>query len=205
MDKVKKRKKPKSQRSKKSNTNTKVWEKFMAWCNFAIAFFTAGLFGIGAISACFLYGQLREMQIDQRTDQRAWVVPFDFSSTQNKLHQTYFEVRYKNIGKTPALETRIRVVIVDHTKEEGLDVEPIESNENAVLPTDVTFVCKSKPYIGNVLKSINEGRIPLLFGTIWYKDIFGQRHRTKFCYSIGEDFSLAPMGPHNKMEDDDQK
>jgi hypothetical protein len=129
-----------------------------------------------------LQAQADEMRQNTEVGERAWV----YAELQNDdmvLEGTnyVFYVTVKNTGKTAALCT-------GSCLRAALDVNQIPrfdqevTGGEACLAPDETF--KLPQTVPSILVSYTGLNPVYLYGTVFYKDIFGNKHWTQFCYSI---------------------
>jgi len=129
-----------------------------------------------------LRGQLEEMQLARMLDERAWV----FAETHDNTVITegtnvIFVVMARNVGKTPAIITGdvIRTA-TDLNKIPKFDDEVI-GEEAMVVPNQPLRLTLN---INPVLGAMKDNNPLYVYGTVFYKDISGNKHWTQFCYSI---------------------
>jgi hypothetical protein len=137
-----------------------------------------------------LQGQLDEMQKDRNLDQRAWIDPYQVTrwSDDNFTNSFYYIVRFKNIGKTPAIRTFGEV--------------NVETNFNPIyiptpIPTPLTNISAGVvfPDIENIIQSptmpisiladaFTEKHSLWIYGIEQYEDISGKDHWIRYCWVI---------------------
>jgi hypothetical protein len=103
---------------------------------------------------------------------------------------TKIDIKVVNAGNGPAIDLTARHVVecVMHgDRPKFLDSEPSLATvigvlvPNADLQIRHVSICKTRQGIADVFS----GKLDLfVYGTIWYKDSFGKKHRTHFCNSF---------------------
>lgn len=147
-------------------------------------------------------GQLDEMKQTRTLDERAWVVASDVTMGPPEDGFMKFNVTFKNSGKTPAINTQIKIfsnadIKAITTKD---DPQMPQLNMAMVAPNGSNFTFINEP-IG-AMKAVGAF---YLYGTAWYDDIFGKHHWSQFCYVVNCDTNLnievRPAGVHNTCDD----
>jgi hypothetical protein len=144
--------------------------------------------------------QLDEMQKTRIQDERAWVyIEVPDNSLVQEGSNFVFNVTIKNTGKTPALITGgIMKAAIDISKIPQRDTET--SGMGFVLvPNNTIRMPMPVPPLVIAYTGINPVYI---YGTIWYKDISGDKHWTQFCYSITASGESTSQIPSHSLTDD---
>lgn len=143
----------------------------------------------GIAYALVTFYQWRDLRHNFVVDSRAWVMPFEYKRTTdfsgNVVGANLF---YKNTGKTPALDLHI---FVGWAPGDSLipnrDVPSDNSPKFALAPNGVGNSAPNIPT--DVVKGVMNGNPGgFIFGTIWYKDVFGHAHWNQYCTGIGPHF-----------------
>ncbi len=147
-------------------------------------------------------GQLAEMKKARISDERAWVAISDIVVGPIEDGFVKFIANYKNTGKTPAINTQIKIVSHWDIKEIAAKDSPPSPQVSAGLtaPGGTGFSYIKLPV--NAFKSAGGF---YLYGTVWYDDIFGKQHWSQFCYTVtcSTNFSIeaGPAAIHNSCDD----
>lgn len=160
-------------------------------------------------SAWSFQKQLTDSRNTFAVAQRAWVAPITTElrseSAQNGMG-TVFVVPFSNTGKTPAFKVH---AWVNWTTILGqiTDADPIADKEGMLLPPQGVGNISTPPVLPADVERIKFGYRLYVYGTIKYRDIFGNDHWTQFCFYPGQD--LKGFGPcdnnHNGTDDTYQK
>lgn len=136
-------------------------------------------------------------------EQRAWLAPSLWETKRNENGLIYFNIAYKNTGKTPAV---VVVAILTATSNLGdipkFDTKPLQRGDLVAPDTSVHITTEHRLLTEKELAANIAGDPLYLYGTIWYNDIFGRQHWTQFCTSTMRklvDFSPCPT--HNRSDD----
>jgi hypothetical protein len=180
---------PTQNKPKKRCWRDKRWRHPQVIVNGALAF-------IAVIAAIIYYCQLQQMKRQLTLDQRAWVTVSEIKllAPLKVGERPTLQVKFLNSGRTPALDAHGAgvVFIKDSVKESELVENVLSGGENShavIGPNDISYVyIKRSEALENdeTFKAIEDGKIRRLFvfGVVWYKDIFGYTHKTRYCYSI---------------------
>jgi hypothetical protein len=139
-----------------------------------------------------------------RQDQRAWVAPLvPISKVENG--KAFFNVPFKNTGRTPAVETQAGLKVTNNLNRiPTTDPEPDKGSGKGLIPPDGVENTSNinDPLDEAHTKLVIHGTHVYVFGTIRYKDIFGQKHWTQFCYETwGTMLAAIPCPVHNTTDD----
>jgi hypothetical protein len=131
---------------------------------------------------------------------RAYITQHAISANDSMTSNMSSTFYYKNVGQTPALAVRVRAA-VEIVSPSGLDVNPPresatsfdESAPMQILGSGVDtqdYINKLTPlFKESEIKELRTGsKVYVVWGAIYYRDIFDQFHYTKFCkyFSKGE-------------------
>lgn len=160
----------------------------------------------GIAYAFITYLQWGDLRANFKIDNRAWVMPFEYKKTtdfnKNVIGANMF---YKNTGKTPALDLQ---VFVGWAAGESLipkrDIPSDNSPKFALAPDGVGNSAPNIPPA--VVKGVTIGNPGgFIFGTIWYKDVFGYAHWNQYCVGIGPHFDyFTACTIHNATSETDE-
>lgn len=169
--------------------------------------------------AALTYCQWRDAHENFRIDERAWVSPFqpciekpharavladEGCAEDPDKGPAIFKVLYKNNGKTYATNVSSWIgttpILAElQTPEEG------EGGPSALLAPGAVANTSTPPIQSIGLTQLAAHPI-YVYGQIWYRDIFGGRHWTQFCFThfsdSGKAFGVCPI--HNTYDGDQQ-
>ena len=100
------------------------------------------------------------------------------------------QMNITNLGNTPARETKshMRAAIMDYPLPDDFDLSlspPVEEGSD-INPRQVRFIGAAlDDFITDErMRQIKQDISPKLYvwGTVWYKDVFGESHETRFCH-----------------------
>lgn len=164
---------------------------------------------------------IQATQDAMRLDQRAWVTVEGFKPTTFGTGQHFITTRvFKNTGRTPAVHVRVRAVlgpskpkesvnwtIADKAQPKTTEVLGPQEELNSLLD-GTKGVPKGLSDAG--FEDIKAGRtIVYDYGTIFYCDVFGREHWTKFCnrflpgsgeWELCDDVASNSVGDNQKAE-----
>lgn len=180
------------------NRKSKDTVKNSNWVNRNILSLIALL--IASSSAFFAYQQSeiskQSMKISNRpyiivqgTETRVWITyPPMFSDSVDNV-QT--DVIFKNVGQTPSFKTKITAAInlypKNFTNTPDYGDTPKESVELSISK-DLTYKYTAesfRPFYEEEIRKVLAGELFFyLYGQVDYRDIFGDKHRTKFCFIL---------------------
>ena len=186
-------------------------EKKRFWKNISIADRCALFIALAllVVNICTLV-HLRD---ESRLAQRAWVglhKGLHEPVEQNRALECYLS--FTNVGQTPAMNVTGRYTVLPEKK--GFDIESYVRKHAGASSTDIpsrgpiipgqvfVILANSREKVSQEEASqINSrNRIVYIFGEITYKDIFGERHESKYCYIVDpNNEKLAVYGQYNKM------
>jgi hypothetical protein len=142
--------------------------------------------------------QLSEMHRQSLTDERAWVMVYDYAAIHENGKEV-FDAIYKNTGKTPAINVRGCFNVTGSASLiPDVDTLPEKHSKGHILAPEATG------HLEGVLASslFVKGQAVFLSGTMWYDDIFGQHHWSQFSTAIGSNLAgFSALGIHNKSDD----
>jgi hypothetical protein len=151
-------------------------------------------------------GQLDEMKQDRILDERAWVAPFEMiaENSISDTNNTVFKLRFRNTGKTPALNVSESHDIAGWVGAVPTNNPPIEICSMMLAPDGISFIgFKIDNYTVSAIKG---GYSPFfVYGKISYDDIFGNHHWTEFCWGIERDLNFRPGPTHNGCDKPEKK
>ncbi len=167
---------------------------------------------LGLVFYCWV--NYRELQVfdserivmirDGVLDQRAWVAPFEMTvgGVGADTNFNYFILKFKNTGKTPALNASENHDFV-------FGVESVPTNDPEIKPASLMLapdgVCwfRVGPFDADTFAAIAKGHsVPVcVYGKFAYDDIFGNHHWTRFCWSVEAGLNCRPVGAHNSCDD----
>jgi hypothetical protein len=116
------------------------------------------------------------------TDQRAWIAPLAMDSGYH--NSGYFRINYKNTGKTPALNVFGVITNAVSTQTIPRADEMPAIRENALLPPEGTQFLEANGISPPRIQAMQQGTPIYVYGTIWYDDIFGNHHWTRFGFAV---------------------
>ena len=154
--------------------------------------------------------QVVEMQKDRNLDERAWVfITGEVHETiSNDRNSAFFELMYKNSGKTPALNVQD---IVSWTEDgahiANVDDYPSVPNHQGLWGPQAEGRIQTATIPKQYFTDIANGIPCFIYGTIWYDDIFGSHHWSQFCMKVSRSpvdanvilYSAFPI--HNSCDD----
>lgn len=153
--------------------------------------------------AIVTFYQWRDLRHNFMIDNRAWVMPFEYKRTtdftKNVVGANLF---YKNTGKTPALD--LQVFVGWATGDTLIPKRDIPSDNSPKFALAPDGVGNSAPNIPTaVVKGVMNGNPGgFIFGTIWYKDVFGYAHWNQYCVGIGPHFDyFTACTVHNETSE----
>lgn len=199
---------PMPQSERPAEEKTKEKKGFFEKWKYEIEF--AGLLGL--IFYCFVNwrewktfdSERIAMENSQVQDQRAWVVPYDFQIIRSAGGR-FVNILIKNTGKTPAINvSSILGGTPSLDQIPKLDEFPNPRVNCGLIAPDGTDHISSAIVPQNVFDSIGNGRVFYIYGTIWYNDIFGNRHWSQFCdamVKIGDQVQFDSAAIHNSCDD----
>jgi hypothetical protein len=175
---------------------------------------TAAMVLLGGVQLWLTRKQISDAAAGTRLDQRAWVVVTDVEGGRPAVGQTLTPtIVFKNIGKTPAREVRIRHRYAPvqrgyrpHYPQFESDYQPIDGlDAPAVLPPEgvgsIGHVLRSTDNITplvfteDIIQKWSKGEFAVyLLGRITYRDIFDHPHWMTYC------FIYTPQGEHMVCE-----
>jgi hypothetical protein len=137
-------------------------------------------------------------------DQRAWLAPLvPISKVENG--KAFFKVPFKNTGRTPAIDAQAGLKITNNPSLiPTTDPEPDKGSGKGLIPPDGVETTSNIDYPLDEAhtKLVLQGTHVYVFGTMRYKDIFGQKHWTQYCYETWGTMEAArPCAVHNKTDD----
>jgi hypothetical protein len=154
-------------------------------------------------------GQLNEMKRTRVLDERAWVVATGEIAMSQNNDMVVFSVPYKNTGKTPAIN--FESVTGWQTNQSLIpneDAYPFLNNHQGVCAPDDGGKLPTAPMPAIILSDVSKNsRQIFIFGTIWYDDIFGGHHWSRFAYSLNQDpmnksiIRISSLQIHNSCDD----
>lgn len=121
----------------------------------------------------------------------------------SNIYEPFFEIKFKNYGKTPAKEIKVTEFRIDSIEIKNIDKPlQVDSTEFAILVSDKEQSIRinaNTPYY-----SIAEKHGKVFFvGKIAYKDIFDQEHQTQYAGWLrahGDNTFLRFQGSFNKSD-----
>lgn len=132
--------------------------------------------------------QLVEMQADRIVSERAWINPFEITrgSDDNFSNSFYFLIRFKNIGRTPAIHSFGAIVVWTNFNPifipNPISITPTNISTGVVFP-DVESGVQSPTMRVSILYDALVNKHPLwIYGIQQYEDIFGKRHWVRYCW-----------------------
>jgi hypothetical protein len=118
----------------------------------------------------------------EKLSQRAWVGVSEMHYSVVPNRTSALAVYITNVGRTPALEveSKIRVFHQDR-RSENPSLERTRANVGwVVMPGARYHATVNGPVFSEEQLKSDSWRVYLI-GAIWYKDVFGDTHRTRFC------------------------
>lgn len=118
----------------------------------------------------------------------------------SNIYEPFFEIKFKNYGKTPAKEIKVTEIKIDSIEIKRFDESlQIDSSEFAILVSDKEQSIRLRantPYYSIAEK---HGKV-FFIGKLIYKDIFDEEHQTQFAGWLrahGENTFLRLQGSLN--------
>lgn len=148
-----------------------------------------------------LRGQLDAMKETTELDERAWIYPqlMNDALVLDGTNLTFY-VLIKNAGKTPALLTGgIVRAAVDFRNIARFDQET-GGAEDVLLPDESLKMPLSLPPGIVIYNGFNPVYV---YGTVWYQDIFHNRHWTQYCYLLSQNGRITSqvLNTHGLTDD----
>jgi hypothetical protein len=193
---------------------------------FAGLIFEGLLVFVGAVYSYYAWHQWQAMNAQLRVtnqalhlDQRAWVSAKSFGGQPEIGKAWKVVVSIKNTGKTFGKNFRIAATMAhkeladadpDFERRIGDIVKPHPSLRGVIAPNDEVQIIVSAPEV-MTNDALNYFKSPtivvLVFGKIFYSDIFGCDHWTTFCYQWmpdGTSWNAYGNGSYNETDDNCQ-
>jgi hypothetical protein len=131
------------------------------------------------------FGQLQEMQVQRKLDERAWVFPYEVVLQREQGNILHFYVHVKNSGKTPASNVAnctgtFYMPYGTGSEKEASDY--IATHEPKETPYQSVQYPGQETTIEKTLQDPNKN--VYILGNFFYDDVFGGHHFTKFCYVL---------------------
>jgi hypothetical protein len=163
---------------------------------------------IAFFAAIFIAGtavwQIWETSETRTLDERAWVGAIEITPVISEEGSRYYQVKFKNTGKTPAIN--VAPIVGAYLSEKEIPTKDecpkTPSHVGLLQPGADGFVTtKTHPLSPLAVSEIQRGSNYFVAGTIWYDDIFSRTHWSQFCYHIKPD--LIPEYPafHNSCSE----
>jgi hypothetical protein len=143
-------------------------------------------------------GQLAQM----RGEQRAWVLPYDDATRRDKLGSVYFDVLFKNTGRSPALRVRgLMAGANDLAQVPEWDRDP--GGKGTILAPDAPYHMTTSAYPLSETDLATKWKNGVyLYGTLWYDDVYHQPHWTQFCdYTHGDLTQFQTCNKHGESDE----
>ena len=97
------------------------------------------------------------------------------------IYDPFFELKFKNYGKTPAKEIKVTEIRIDSIEIKNLEKTlKVDSTEFAILVSDREQSIRLKSNATYYSIAEKHGKI-FFVGKIIYKDIFDEEHQTQFA------------------------
>jgi hypothetical protein len=148
-----------------------------------------------------MQGQLRQQQLAEQIDQRAWVGFIRPEYTFNLTESYKAALTYTNVGKTPATHVSAKMAVIEKTKDYENSFADIVYTDKALdggtlIPNSTGTIHKYRsstwPGQQNDLDMLKSGdRRLYIFALITYSDVFGNAHWTHFCSLLGQDLKTG--------------
>jgi hypothetical protein len=143
--------------------------------------------------------ELREAKDQRVLEERAWLMPSYPRIETNKTGTNFIcYIPFINTGKTPALQ--VQDVIGQGNVLSGIPQPASEPTNNLrfgfVSPGgEYNIAIDTGMLRQNATEWVSKGGDFYFYGIIYYSDIFGSRHWTRFCYGRNPDHTEWTFGP----------
>jgi hypothetical protein len=161
------------------------------------SFSTAVIAAFAALTFFIVWRQDR----DRKLSERAWILP-DIGGLEGTKASDVFQVKCKirNTGRTPAWITSMGACAYFVKDEKDLPKTPNYTRagpfagKGTLLSPDA-FTETGVPVTQQQAEQVRRGEMTLYFsGFVQYRDIFGEKHETRYCYQLkpSHDLTGAP-------------
>lgn len=121
----------------------------------------------------------------------------------SNIYEPFFEIKFKNYGKTPAKEIKVTEIKIDSLEIKDFD-KPLkeDSTQFAILVSDREQSIRLKANTSYYSIAEKHGKV-FFIGKIVYKDIFDEEHQTQFAGWLkyhGENTFMRLQGALNKSD-----
>jgi hypothetical protein len=135
-------------------------------------------------------------------EQRAWVVPYEDAMRRNKSGEVYFDVIFKNTGRTPGIHVRGSLAGASSLDQIPKQDPDPGGNGTIVAPDSPYHLTTSTHPISDAVLAAKWKSGVFLYGTLWYQDVFSRIHWIQFCDETHGDFTeFQPCPIHGDSDD----
>ena len=140
-----------------------------------------------------------------KTDQRAWVMPSDVERDTEDIGDGFAGavIYFRNTGRTPALNVRVytnwtqrreMIPALDTPSSDRISITSLAPNEQGYARVPIP--------LADAKRIMNGESEALIYGTVWYDDIFGRSHWAQYCYAAFPRFAGFLAYPlHHDLSD----
>ena len=132
--------------------------------------------------------QLAEARKAYKLDERAWVNPYQTTrwSDNGFTNSFYYILRFKNIGRTPAVHVFASIAVADSDNFTRIPkistIAPTNVSTQPLFPNTENQVQSALMPISVLANAVNKKTVLYVFGAIVYDDIFGKNHWIRYCW-----------------------